>query len=372
MKNLVLSLTTSLIFSSIISCAEPQAPKNVEPTTTTVEYEVVVDDLDVPWGIAWLKDGSMLITERDGRLLKVKDGKRTLIGGVPEVVARGQGGLMEVRAHPNYDENGWIYFTYSSPEGEEKGAHTAVMRAKLEENELVEKEVLYKATPNTTKGHHFGSRIAFDKEGYMYFSIGERGERDVNPQNIERDGGKIYRLFDDGRIPEDNPFWNDNSAKKAIYSYGHRNPQGLAMHPETGEIWEHEHGPRGGDELNIIKPGVNYGWPVITYGINYSGTKITDETAREGMEQPIHYWIPSIAPCGMTFVTSNKYSDWKGDILIGSLSFQYLERVVLDGEKVTEREKLLDGIGRVRCVEEGPDGFIYVGVENLGIVKLLP
>lgn len=253
-----------------------------------------------------------------------------------------------------------------------KGGHTALMRARLKNKALVDKELLYKATPNTTKGQHFGSRIVFDNDGYLFLSIGERGARDENPQDITRDGGKIYRFYDDGRIPEDNPFVGHEGAKTAIYSYGHRNPQGLAKHPVTGEIWDNEHGPRGGDEINIIKPGANYGWPVITYGINYSGTPITDKTEMEGMEQPLHYWLPSIAPSGMTFVTSDLYGDWKGSILVGSLKFQYLERLVLEGDKVVQREKLLADIGRVRDVKEGPDGHLYVAVEGKGIYKLLP
>lgn len=246
------------------------------------------------------------------------------------------------------------------------------MRAKLKNNSLVQKQVLYKASPNTTKGQHFGSSITFDKDGYLFFSIGERGERDVNPQDITRDGGKIYRIYDDGRIPEDNPFVNEAGAKTAIYSYGHRNPQGLVKHPETGEIWDNEHGPRGGDEINIIKKGANYGWPLVTYGINYSGTPITDKTKMEGTEQPIHYWVPSIAPSGMAFITSNKYNGWKGSLLVGSLAFQYLERLELEENKVVKREKLLDKKGRVRAVKQGPDGLIYVGVEGKGIYKLIP
>ncbi|CAN0441405.1 unnamed protein product, partial [Scytosiphon promiscuus] len=203
------------------------------------------------------------------------------------------------------------------------------------------------------------------------FSIGDRGDRDVHPQDITRDGGKIYRLNADGSIPSNNPFVNTEGAKTAIYSYGHRNPQGLVKNPMTGEIWDNEHGPQGGDEINIIEKGKNYGWPVITYGINYSGTPITDKTEMEGMEQPIHYWVPSIAPSGMAFVTSDKYPEWKGNLLIGSLKFQYLERLELKGNKVVYREKLMPEMGRVRDVRQAPDGFIYVAVEGKGIYKLL-
>jgi glucose/arabinose dehydrogenase len=194
----------------------------------------------------------------------------------------------------------------------------------------------------------------------------------VNPQDITRDGGKIYRTKDDGSIPTDNPFFNTSEAKKAIYSYGHRNPQGMALHPVTGKIWIHEHGPQGGDEINIIEAGKNYGWPKITYGINYNDTKITDNTSLPGMEQPIHYWVPSIAPSGMAFVTSDKYPEWKGNLLVGSLKFQYLDRCVLEGNKVVKEEKLLQDLGRVRNVRQAPDGYIYVAIEHKGIVRIVP
>ncbi|MBT8385535.1 MAG: PQQ-dependent sugar dehydrogenase, partial [Bacteroidia bacterium] len=236
----------------------------------------------------------------------------------------------------------------------------------------VQTQLLYKASPNSTRGQHFGSRIEFDNKGYLYFSVGDRGNRDENPQDITKDGGKIYRLHDDGRIPSDNPFMNSSGAKKAIYSFGHRNPQGMVKHPQTGEIWTHEHGPKGGDEINIVKPGKNYGWPTISYGINYDGTSFTDHTALPGMEQPLHYWVPSIAPSGMEFVTSDIYPSWKGNLLVGSLKFQYVDRCVLNGDKVTKEEKLIEGVGRVRTIKQGPDGYIYVGVENVGIVKIIP
>lgn len=261
--------------------------------------------------------------------------------------------------------------SYASEEGEGDGGNTAIMRAKLEGNQFTNKEVLYKATPNTTRGQHFGSRMVFDRDGYLYFSIGDRGNHDENPQDITRDGGKIYRINDDGSIPQDNPFVGEPNAKEAVYSYGHRNPQGMILNPETGEVWVNEHGPQGGDEINVIKKGANYGWPVVTYGENYGGGAISDETSRAGMEDPIHYWIPSIAPSGFVFVTSDKYPSLKGNLLIGALKFQYLEHAVLNGKEVTRREKLLEEIGRVRDVKQAPDGTIYVSVEGKGIVKLV-
>lgn len=361
-------LILNILLLTFSACA--QKDNTIEESTLTYSYETVVGDLQIPWGMAFLPDGSMLITEKSGELIHFKDGNKHLISGMPEVYNRGQGGLMDVVLHPNYQKNGWIYFTFASPEGDGDGGNTALFRAKLQNDQLIEKQVLYKATPNTTKGQHFGSRIAFDEEGYLYFSAGERGERDVNPQDITRDNGKIYRLQDDGSIPTDNPFVNKSNAKAAVFSYGHRNPQGMILHP-NGEIWVNEHGPRGGDEINIIKKGANYGWPVVTHGSNYSGTSITSETSRPDMEDPIYFWIPSIAPSGMVYVTSDKYPQLKDNLLIGSLKFQYLELDILEGEKVVKRERLLEGIGRIRDVRQGPDGFIYVAVEGLGIVKLI-
>ncbi|WP_431158537.1 PQQ-dependent sugar dehydrogenase [Winogradskyella poriferorum] len=359
-----------LIFTFILittfSCAQDRNPTNTEN-----DYQVVVPDLTIPWGFTFLPDGSMLITEKSGEVIHFKDGKKQLISGLPDIYLRGQGGLLDIILHPNYTKTGWIYFSYASSDDDGKGGNTTIGRAKLKNNTFTNWEVLYKATPNSTRGQHFGSRLVFDEEGYLYFTIGDRGDRDLNPQDISKDCGKVYRINDDGSIPNDNPFYNRQGAKKAIYSYGHRNPQGMTLHPETKEIWTHEHGPKGGDEINIIKKGKNYGWPVISYGVNYSGTKFTDLTAKEGMEQPLHYWDPSIAPSGMAFISSDKYGDWKGNLLVGSLKFQYLDMCTIRNGKVVKEERLLDGHGRVRSVEQEPDGFIYVGIENLGIVKLL-
>lgn len=322
--------------------------------------------------MAFLPDGSMLVTEKKGELIHFKDGKKISVKNVPEVYNRGQGGLLDLELHPNYAKNGWIYISYASTEGEGEGGNTAIIRAKLKDEALVDIQKLYKAEPNTTKGQHFGSRIEFDNDGYLFFSIGERGNLQQNPQDITRDGGKIYRLFDDGRIPEDNPFVDTKNAKTAIYSYGHRNPQGMLKHYKTGQIWVHEHGPMGGDEINIIQKGKNYGWSVVTYGIDYDGSIISDKTSAPGILEPIHYWLPSIAPSGMTFVTSDKYPEWKGNLLVGSLKFQYLERLTVEGEKVTGRENLAVGIGRLRNVRQAPDGYLYIGVEGKGIFKIVP
>jgi glucose/arabinose dehydrogenase len=355
-----------LILISILTCAQDKNPVN-----TKNSHEVTVKDLDIPWAFTFLPDGSMLINEKAGKLIHFKDNKKTEISSLPEIYVRGQGGLMDIILHPDYKNNGWIYFSYASAEGDGDGGNTAIARAKLKDNALTNLEVLYKASPNSRRGQHFGSRLVFDSDGYLFFTIGERGDRNTNPQDLTRDCGKVYRLNDDGSIPEDNPFVNTPNAKKAIYSYGHRNPQGMVLHPKTKAIWTHEHGPKGGDEINIIKAGKNYGWPVISYGKNYSGTKFTEITKKEGMEQPLHYWTPSIAPSGMAFINSDKYGDWNGNLLVGSLKFQYLDMCTLKDNKVIKEERLLDGLGRVRCVEQGPDGYIYVGIENLGIVKLI-
>ena len=352
--------------------SEPtEVPDPIEATSSDkYGYEMVVEGLQIPWGFTFMPDGSMLITEKSGDIIHFKNGQKTNIQGVPEVYDRGQGGLLDIVLHPNYDSNKWIYITYASPEGDGEGGNTALMRAKLEGDQLTNKQLLYKATPNTTKGQHFGSRIAFDNDGYLYFSSGDRGARDVNPQDFTRDNGKVYRLNDDGSIPSDNPFVGQENAVEAIYSYGHRNPQGMIFNPETNEIWVHEHGPKGGDEINVVKKGANYGWPVVTYGENYSGTSITDERSRPGMEDPIFYWLPSIAPSGFAFVTSDKFPELKGNLLVGSLKFQYLELLELEGKKIKKRTKLLEDAGRMRDVRQGPDGNIYVAIEGKGIAKL--
>jgi glucose/arabinose dehydrogenase len=385
--------TLSLILSlSTLACAEnnsggthedlsPDAgqyfalPSNITEVVTSQDQnfmiQEVVSGLGIPWGMAFLPDGSMLITERAGSLRYVKDGnlQSEPIQGVPEVFSRGQGGLLDVVLHPNYSQNGWIYLSYSEPGGE--GGHTAIMRAKLNDNELVEKEVIFRGAPYTNRGHHFGSRIAFDNDGYLYFTIGDRGARD-DAQNLTLSAGKSFRIYDDGRIPSDNPFVNVPGARTETFTYGNRNQQGLVKHPETGEMWAHEHGPRGGDEINILRAGKNYGWPVISYGINYDGTIITPDTAKAGMEQPFHYWTPSIAPSGMTFVTGNTYPNWTGDLMSGALSFQFLQRTVLDGETVVKEERLVEGIGRVRDVRQAPDGFIYLAIDSGKILRLIP
>ena len=372
MKN---KINLLLAFSALVtmSCdAQENGPKIETPKNIKYTYETIADSIDIPWGLTFLNEKELLVTDKAGTLFHVEDGVKTEITGLPPVYVRGQGGLLDIAISPDFATTGIIYFTTSSPLGEEKGGHTALYSTQIENKTLVNTKLLYKGDYNTKKGQHWGSRISFDQSGHLYFSIGDRGNRDVNPQDLTRDGGKIYRLNLDGSIPKDNPFVDEPNSRAAIYSYGHRNPQGMVIHPKTGEIWTHEHGPRGGDEINIIQAGKNYGWPVITYGINYSGTTITELTEKEGLEQPLYYWLPSIAPSGMAFSSSGIYPDWEGDLFVGSLKFEYLERLEIENNKVIKREKVLDSIGRVRNVEQGPDGYLYVGVEGKGILKIIP
>ncbi len=340
-----------------------------------IKPDTIITGLKVPWGMAFLPDGDILVNEREGKMLRYnKDGKFiSEVQGLPEIHAVGQGGLMDIRLHPDYDKNGWIYIAYTSPSNNKsEGWGTAIMRARLKNNTLTDKEVLFKAFPDSKTGHHFGCKITFDGKGHMFFGVGERGKSD-NSQSLSNDCGKIHRINEDGSIPSDNPFYNTPGARKSIWSYGHRNPQGLVISPFTGDLWETEHGPKGGDELNLIVPGKNYGWPVISYGINYDGSILTPDTAKAGMEQPLTYYVPSIAPCGTCFVTGDLYSGWEGNILIGSLRFRNLERVVISDNKVTHKETLLYDIGRMRNVEQGPDGYLYVGLESPGmIIRLVP
>ena len=347
-----------------------------ETEELVIKLDTLASGMDQPWGITFLPNNEILITEKSGTLFKrAADGVMHEISGIPEVKSNGQGGLMDVEVHPDIENNGWIYIAYSKPDPtNSKDATTAIVRGKLDGNRFVDQKEIFVALPYSSKKYHFGTRMEFDKEGYLYVSVGDRGSRDVNPQNLDNHCGKIHRIHDDGSIPKDNPFVNTAGAMPSIYTYGNRNPQGVALNPADGSIWQNEHGPRGGDEINIVKKGVNYGWPVISYGINYNGTIFTEQTEAKGMEQPIMYWLPSIGVCGMTFVDSDKYGrKWKNNVLSGSLRFKYLERAVVENDEIMHREKILENIGRLRVVEVGPDGYIYVGVEEPGYVfRLLP
>jgi len=361
---------------AITSCSNEKAEvihgSIVQSEKQKFAVDTITTKLKNPWGIAFLPDGRALVTERAGEIRIIKDGKLLdeRIQGVPPVYAHGQGGLMDIQLHGDLDKNDWIYLSYSKPVADSGG--TVIARAKLEGNTLTNLEELFQALPLSKSEVHFGSRIAFDGKGYMFFTSGERGKKE-NAQDLTNLLGKVLRLHDDGKVPSDNPFVSTIGARSEIWSYGHRNLQGLYYDQQTGILWEHEHGPQGGDELNIVEKGKNYGWPVITYGINYDNTIITDITEKEGMEQPVRYWVPSIAPCGMTMVTSDKYPNWKGNILVGALSHQLVARVEVADKKFVKEERLLEKIGRVRAVVQSPDGYIYVATENPGkLVRLVP
>ncbi len=360
----------------------PPAPKIIPASRTyksrelSFNLEILVDDMDIPWGLAFLPDDRILVTEKSGRLFLVdKDRTKKEIFQVPEVNPGGQGGLMDVALHPDYASNGWIYLSYSKVQNKEgrSGNTTAVARYRLKSNVLADEEIIFEAQPYSRTRHHYGSRLLFDRDGYLFITIGDRGARDVNPQRIDLYPGKVHRLHDDGSIPSDNPFAEMDDAVQSIWSYGHRNAQGMALEPSTGQVWVHEHGPRGGDELNRVQKAKNYGWPIVSYGINYNGTRFTDRTEAPEFESPIHYWVPSIAPSGMTFVDGDVYPGWEGDLLLGSLKFEYLHFCEMDKGKVTGEQRLMEGIGRVRDVKQAPDGYIYVTVENPGrVYRIVP
>jgi len=363
------------------SCApnEPAAPPIDETFATQSEkllfkVDTLYDGLKSPWGMTWLEDGKMLVTEKKGNILVFQDDKFTgdSIQGLPEVFAVSQAGLFDVVTHPKYKENGWIYIAYAKM-FEDSAAATTIMRFKLDGNKAVEKQDLISAGPAWKGGLHFGGRVVFDNDGYLFFSNGEKSKIPMKAQNLNNGHGKIHRIKDDGTIPTDNPFTDSLGNVTSIWTYGNRNPQGLYFDKASNRLWETEHGPQGGDELNVIEKGKNYGWPIITYGIGYDNKPITDITEKEGMEQPIHYWVPSIATAGMIIVNSDKYPTWKGSALVGALAKQHIARVELNGTTAGAEEKLLQGIGRVRQIAESPDGYIYAITEGTNLlIKIIP
>jgi aldose sugar dehydrogenase len=348
--------------------AEPAAQVPAGPISSeqaTFVLTQVVPGLEHPWGMAFLPDGNILITERAGRLRIVRRGvlDPTPIGGVPAVFAYGEGGLLDIALHPNFEDNRLLYLSYAAL-GEE-GAGTTVAVARFRSELLEEVQVVFEARPFAEGSQHFGSRLAFDSDGLLYVTLGERGNAD-RAQNLLDLAGKIVRLLPDGSVPADNPFVGRPDARWEVFSYGHLNPQGLAIHPESGVPWAHEHGPMGGDEINVIRSGADYGWPVITHGVDYlTGLPIGEGTQMEGMAQPIHHWppslVPPVAPSGMTFYQGSAFPGWRGDLLVGALAGQLLVRLELHGERVIAEERLLAGtIGRIRDVDVGPDGFVYL------------
>ena len=336
-----------------------------------LKLELITDELEIPWGMDFLDNGDIIVTEKNGLIFRIdRNDKLIKIEGGPKSTETGQGGLLDVQLHPNFIENRWIYFSYNKKKNNK--FTTAVSRFEFDNDNLKNEKLIFEALPYSNKRLHFGSRLEFDKEGYLYITVGDRGSRDINPQDLSRHAGKVHRIYDNGDIPKDNPFYDKKNAIKSIFSYGHRNPQGMILNPFTNEIWTHEHGPRGGDEINIINKGLNYGWPVITYGINYSGTIITNEKKKEGMEQPLHYWVPSIAPSGMVFFFFCLYPSLNGNLLIGSLKFEYLHLCIMKGSEVISEHRLFEDM-RVRNVKQRSDGYIFFSVEEPGrIYKILP
>lgn len=337
------------------------------------DYRVVTvaDGLVHPWSIAFLPGGDMLITELPGRLRIVRDGRLLPdpVAGVPEVVAMGQGGLLDVVPHPDFGSNRLIYLSFSKPKDDRERGTTAVVRGRLENDRLTGVEELFEA--DSEGRGHYGSRIAFDGEGHFFVSVGDRqappsGDLEAHPaQDVSNHHGTISRLNEDGTIPADNPLVDREGAEPSIWSYGHRNVQGLAIHPETGDVWATEHGPQGGDELNRIEPGLDYGWPVIGYGVNYrSGSAIHEGTHREGMEQPEHIWVPSIGTSGLMVYTGDRFPGWRGDIFAGGLAGHRLVRLDLEGGEIFLEETLVPGLGRIRDVRQGPDGLIYLAIDG--------
>ena len=336
--------------------------------------DTVASGLASPWGMAFLPGGDILVTEKRGRVRLVRDGalQAAPVEGGPEVRVMGQGGLLDVEAHPRFAENRLVYLTFTK--GGERGGTTTLARARWDGTRLTGLQELLVGDAWGRGGAHFGSRIVFDGAGHVFFGIGDRGEK-TPAQDPSNHKGSIMRLHDDGRVPRDNPFVGRDGFRPEIWSYGHRNPQGMALHPTTGELWETEHGARGGDEINVVRAGRNYGWPAITHGIDYNGQPISPDTARAGMEQPRAYWVPSIAPSGLAFYTGAAFPRWRGNLFAGALAGEQLRRVVLDGDRVVRQEVLLRGtIGRIRAVKQGPDGHLYLLTDaaNGALVRLVP
>ncbi|MFL1455865.1 PQQ-dependent sugar dehydrogenase [Marinobacter sp. GN3S48] len=323
--------------------------------------ETIATGLAHPWSLAFLPDGSQLVTERNGQLRRIRDGKLqdTPIDGLPELVVSGQGGLLDIILHPDFEQNRTLFLSYAHKISRE-GMTTRVARATLNGDQLEDVEVIFEAMPRGDTARHFAGRMAFDADGNLYVAVGDRGEMD-RAQNTDDDAGGVHRITTTGDPAPGNPFLGDSAVNDTFFTYGNRNIQGMTIHPDTGEIWSHEHGPRGGDEINIIRAGHNFGWPRVTYGIDYSGATISGKTTMEGITDPLHYWDPSIAPSGMAFYTGDQFPEWKGDLFVGALKMQKLVRLSIEDEEVTEEEDLLETLGeRIRDVRMGPDGALWL------------
>ena len=363
-----------VLLGSCISAEEELIDSRISSEQAEFRLVRVVSGIANPWGFTFLPEGDALITQRSGRLWRLDNENGILeeISGLPEIRPGGQGGLLDIVLHPDYPRNGWIYLSHvvSAPDGNA----TAVSRARLDQTRLIDLERIFTANKGGRTTRHFGSRLVFNDEGYLFITLGERGEDD-RAQDRSDHAGSTLRLRPDGRVPPDNPFVGDESAADEIFSYGHRNAQGMIYDPFTDKIWLHEHGAKGGDEVNIIKPGANYGWPVISYGTHYSGAKIGVGVSRPGMEQPLIYWDPSIAPSGMALYTGEAFPAWQGDIFLGALAGKHLRRLERRDGKIIAQEVLLQGsIGRIRDVRQGPDGLLYLltDEQNGSLYRLEP
>ncbi|NBB72239.1 MAG: hypothetical protein GVY35_01010 [Bacteroidetes bacterium] len=374
----VFTLTFTLLSTTVYAqdAGSSGLPDQLETLDYTLNVDVLAEGLENPWAIDFIDTQTALITEQSGDVHMIESGRLRAepVAGLPEALYAGQGGMLDVAVDPDYQDNGWIYLAYSHAlgEGDNRPAMTRVVRGHIRNNAWTDQQVLFEAPHDTyrTSRHHYGSRIVFDAEGRLYFSIGDRGAQS-QAQDLSRPNGKVHRIHRDGSIPSDNPFVGRDDALPSIFSYGHRNPQGLTIHPETDALWGVEHGPRGGDELNRIVAGRNYGWPVITYGINYDGTIITEERAREGMEQPVLYWRPSIAVSGLDVYDGQDFPYWRNHLLVGALRDQEVRLLSLAGNHVQHQEVILKNAGRVREAVTGPDGAIYVVVNAPGAILRL-
>jgi len=383
MKKIIIASATLLSFIACNSSNDTQTGVTKNPTPInenfTLTQETVFSDRGIIWGFEFLPNADIIFTEKSGKMGIYSNGKITELAGLPtDINTDSQGGLLDICLHPDYATNGWIYASYSSSVGG-KGL-VNLIRFKIEGNSIKNTENLFKSSATNQWKGHYGSRIVFDKNGFLYLSIGEGGSTtyggenspNLNAQNVKEAWGKIHRMTDTGKVPSDNPILAGNTSPTTVYSYGHRNPQGLVLNTDTGEIWETEHGPKGGDELNLIQKGKNYGWPLVSWGVNYDGAKISDSHNRTGIENPKSYWTPSIGACGLAYISSTKYGSWKGSYIAGGLALRNLSRVEINGSDV-KSTTIIENAGRVRDVKMGPDGYLYLSVESPGrIVRLLP
>lgn len=369
----LLTASILLVLSAPGTSEGTEFPVSVDTSAGPVLVDQVVTGLSIPWGMAFLPDGRLLVTERPGGLRVVDVGQRSSapINGVPAVAAMNQGGLLDVQLHPEFSRNQYIYLCFSV--GRERELTTRLARYRLQGDALVDETVLFTGEPWLATVHHFGCRVQLDGNGHVFFTIGDRGERDLS-QRLDVDAGKVHRIREDGSIPSDNPFVGKDEARPSIWSYGHRNPQGLAFRPGTPQLWATEHGPRGGDEVNEVLPGLNYGWPVVTYGREYHGPKIGEGSEKEGIEAPRLQWTPSIGPSGLIFYTGDAFPQWKGQMFAGGMALTHLNRLEIGADgSVVEKERLFDDLGwRVRDVEQGPDGHLYLLVDNGWLLRVKP